>query len=130
MMVLDTSCIIAVIFAEPDAEYFSEKLARAEGWLLSAATVVEATVVLARRTKSQDDRDLANFLDAVPAQIVPLDEQQSRIARNAYSRFGQVSGHRACLNFGDCFSYALAKSRNLPLLFKGHDFIHTDVVQA
>lgn len=97
---------------------------------MSAATLLEVAVVLRRRARSRDDRDLSNFLAAAPATIVPFDQQQYTIARDAFFRFGKGSGHIAQLNFGDCFAYALAKSLDLPLLFKGDDFIHTDLVAA
>jgi ribonuclease VapC len=129
-MVIDTSAIIAVIFNEPEAAAISTKLAAAERRLISAATLVEATVVLTRQTKSGDDRDLAPFLTAAPFEIVAFDEEQSVLARDAFRRYGQRSGHPARLNFGDCFAYALAKQRNEPLLFIGRDFSQSDITPA
>jgi ribonuclease VapC len=129
-MVVDTSAIIAIIFDEPEAALFSEKISRAERRRISAATLVEASIVLKRQTKSGDDRDLDAFLTAAPFEIVPFDQSQATIARRAYMQFGQASGHPARLNFGDCFAYALARELSAPLLFKGDDFPRTDVERA
>lgn len=129
-MVLDTSAILAVIFEEPEAVPFAEKIMGTEVVSISASSLVEATVVLTRRTASRDDGDLQNFLAAKSFRIVPFDAEQSAIARDAYQRYGQGSGHPARLNFGDCFSYALAKQTGAPLLFKGTDFAQTDVAVA
>lgn len=129
-MVVDTSAIVAIIFDEPEAEALSAKLGAAERRLISAATLVEASVVLTRQTKSGDDRDLELFLAAAPFQIVGFDEEQWRLARDAYRRYGQRSGNPARLNFGDCFAYALAKQVGEPLLFIGNDFSRTDVTSA
>lgn len=97
---------------------------------MSAASLLETTVVLTRRTASRDDRELRLFLATQAFHIVPFNAERSEIAREAYRRFGQGSGHPARLNFGDCFAYALAKALDAPLLFKGDDFGHTDIAAA
>lgn len=129
-MVVDTSAILAIVFNEIDARTIASKLAHDPDRYVSAATLLETTIVLRRRTKSQDDSDLQHFLVAVPLNVVPFDETQLGFAQQAFFRFGQASGHLAQLNFGDCFSYALAKHLSQPLLYKGNDFSHTDLVAA
>jgi ribonuclease VapC len=129
-VVIDTSAIVAILFKEPDAVALLEKIKAAESCSISAATLVELAIVLARQAGSVDDSEIAEFLASAPFRIVPFDEAQSEIARDAYRRFGQGSGHPARLNFGDCFSYALAKQLDAPLLFKGADFAHTDIASA
>ena len=86
--------------------------------------------MLARQAGSTDDGAIQEFLASGSVQVIPFDAVQSAIAREAYRRFGQGSGHPARLNFGDCFAYALAKALDAPLLFKGDDFGHTDVRAA
>jgi ribonuclease VapC len=103
---------------------------KADSINVSAATLVETSMVLSRRTRTRDDSDLRGFLDAVAPRIVPFDEEQFRIACEACVRFGRGTGHPAALNFGDCFSYALARYLGMPPLFKGSDFSHTDVLVA
>jgi len=85
---------------------------------------------LTRRAESVDDSEVEEFLASGSFRIVPFDAEQSAIARAAYRRYGQGSDHPARLNFGDCFSYALAKQLGAPLLFKGTDFAQTDVSVA
>jgi ribonuclease VapC len=126
-MVVDTSAILAILFDESEAEEFSRKIASAATLAVSAAILLEVTAVLRQRTKTGDDRDLMNFLAVASPTIVPFDEAQYMIARDAFHRFGKGSGQPARLNFGDCFAYALAKRLELPLLFKGNDFSHTDL---
>ena len=105
---------------------FLERIASADTRYISAATLLEARMVLCRRSP-----DLIVFFDRLilrmRAQIEPVTAPQSDIALEAFRRYGKGTGHRAGLNFGDCFAYALAIERNAPLLFKGDDFIHTDV---
>lgn len=123
-MILDTSAIVAILQGEPEAEVFADRIEKAARVSISAATVLEASMVLgAQRQQLLDD-----FLAASRAAVVPVDAEQLQIARRAHLRYGRRSGSPARLNFGDCFAYALATDRNEPLLFKGGDFIHTDVV--
>jgi len=129
-MVVDTSAILAILFDESEAEDFSRRIAMAETLSVSSATLLEVTAVLRHRTKTRDDRDLMNFLAVVSPTIIPFDEAQYMIAREAFHQFGKGSGHRARLNFGDCFAYALARHLKQPLLFKGNDFNHTDLAIA
>ena len=125
-MIVDSSALVAVLMAEPEADELSEFL-ESRAFSVSAATLTECLIVL--RGKGGEAKALAldELLELTRATIVPLDEVQARLAGNAYSRYGRGSGHPARLNYGDCFSYALAISRDEPLLFTGDDFVHTDV---
>ena len=131
-MIIDTSALIAILRDEPDASFCATAIETASDRRISAANFLEAAVVI---DGSRDPVASRRFDDLVrEAQLViePVTESQVRIAREAYRDFGKGSGHPAQLNFGDCFAYALAKATGEPLLFKGNDFIHTDVtpVQA
>ena len=125
-MVIDTSALVAILGGEPESRRFNEAIEAAESRLISAATFVEISMVIESRHGSDGLRALDHFLTRAATEIVPVDAEQAQGARRAFSRFGK-GRHRAGLNFGDCFSYALARSRNEPLLFKGDDFPHTDV---
>jgi ribonuclease VapC len=103
-MVVDTSAILAILFDEGEAEEFSRKIATTATLAVSAATLLEVTAVLRQRTKTCDDRDLMGFLAVASPTIIPFDEVQYMIAREAFHRFGKGSGHPARLNFGDCFA--------------------------
>ena len=126
-MIVDTSAIVAMLRAEPDANALSKALRGAAVLRLSAASYVELAVVI----DGLGDPVLSGGLDAVLTayriRIEPLTESQARIARAAYQRFGKGSGHPARLNMGDCFAYALARDLDEPLLFKGDDFKLTDI---
>jgi ribonuclease VapC len=126
-VIVDTSAIVAMLRAEPDANALSKALRGAAVLRLSAASYVELAVVI----DGLGDPVLSGGLDAVLTayriRIEPLTESQARIARAAYQRFGKGSGHPARLNMGDCFAYALARDLDEPLLFKGDDFKLTDI---
>lgn len=128
--VIDTSAIISVLLHEPDADAFRIYLDRTAFPMISAATLHEAYCVSVRGKFPQKARQIDEFLSLVEPEIVPFDLQQLIAARDAYSRYGRGSGNSAVLNMGDCFAYALAKTRNIPLLFKGDDFVHTDIEPA
>lgn len=125
-MIVDSSALVAVLMAEPEAGELGELL-ESRPFSLSAATLTECSIVL--RGKGGEAKVLAldELLELTRATIVPLDESQARLASRAYARYGRGSGSRARLNYGDCFSYALAIARDEPLLFTGDDFVHTDV---
>ena len=128
-MIVDTSVIIAILREESDASALARALELAPTRRMSAATYVEAAVV----TDSNSDAVLSRRFDELLRQasiaIEPFTLGQARIAREAYRDFGKGK-HRAGLNFGDCFAYALAKVTSEPLLFKGDDFRKTDVERA
>ena len=128
-MVVDTSAIMAILLREPDAGLFEQALAASTSRLLSAATRVELSIVAEGRKGDRGRMDLDNFLAMVQFNIVPLNEIQSNLAIGAFRRFGK-GRHQAALNIGDCFSYALAKAMDHPLLFKGKDFAQTDIRPA
>jgi len=126
-VIVDTSALVAILTQEPEAGAFADALARADAPSLSAATYVETAVVIDARRDPALSRAFDRFLDENRFAVEPVTPAQAKIAREAYRDFGRGSGHPARLNFGDCFAYALARDKNLPLLFKGDDFRHTDV---
>ena len=129
-MILDSSAILAVLFAEEDASLFAEAIANASVRRLSAATWLESAIRIEMTGSPVASLDFDAFIRESRVSIEPVDEDQVRVARAAYRAYGRGSGHPARLNYGDCFSYALAKVRNEPLLFKGDDFTHTDLTPA
>jgi ribonuclease VapC len=128
-MVVDTSALVAILFDEPEADRFGQALAAAPLRLLSAITRVELSIVIEGRKRDAGRADLERLLQQGAFEIVSVTPQQAEIAIDGFRRFGR-GRHRAGLNIGDCFSYALAMSTGDPLLFKGNDFIHTDVRSA
>lgn len=128
-MIVDSSAILAVLFAERDAAVYARAIGAAETCRISAATFVEVAVVVDAQTKSTGGRQLDAFLRRAGITIESVTEEQAHLARQAYADFGK-GRHPAGLNFGDCFAYALAKASGEPLLFKGNDFAKTDVVDA
>jgi len=128
-MIIDTSAIIAILTDEPERLAFNEAIERADSCLMSAASFVEASIVIESSRGYDGLRDFDLFLASTGIEIVPVDVEQARIAREAFRRFGK-GRHPASLNYGDCFSYALAKDTNQPLLFKGKDFAATDLQRA
>jgi ribonuclease VapC len=127
-VILDTSVLIAILRDEPEAVAFAEAIELAPARRLSAASYVEAGAVIDRAHDPVASRRLDELLAVSDIQVETVTEHHARIARDAFRDFGKGSGHPAQLNFGDCFSYALAKAADEPLLFKGTDFIHTDVL--
>jgi ribonuclease VapC len=129
-MIIDTSAIIAILSNEPDAKSFAESIADAQDRRVSAVSFVESAVVIDGSRDPIASRRFDDFIKVAEIVIEPVTETQAQIARAAYRDFGKGSGHQAKLNFGDCFSYALAKEYGEALLFKGSDFGHTDIVAA
>ncbi|HEY6632303.1 MAG TPA: type II toxin-antitoxin system VapC family toxin [Rhizobiaceae bacterium] len=128
--VTDTSAIIAVLNDEPDAHLFKQEFHKADNVLVSFASLFEASCVMASDSFPNGSARLEALIELLDMTPVAFDDIQLRQARAAYTLYGRGSEHRAGLNMGDCFAYALAKTRNLPLLFKGDDFIHTDIRPA
>jgi ribonuclease VapC len=129
VIAVDTSAIIAILFGEPEAEAFQRRMSL-ESACLSAVSLQEASMVMAGRLRNEAAwLRLDEFVRDTPLEIVPHDRELAEIGRLAFIRFGK-GRHPARLNCGDCASYALARKRNLPLLFKGGDFAHTDIVPA
>ena len=128
-MVIDTSALVAILQREPESRRFIEAIEAADARLLSVATFVETSIVIDARYGAEGLRDLDHFISRAGIEMVAVDAEQGATAREAFGRFGK-GRHRAGLNFGDCFSYALAISTGEPLLFRGDDFGHTDVATA
>ena len=128
-MIVDTSALLAILFGENDAEIYARAMAEAELCRISAATFVEVSVVIEAQAGDSGSRQWDAFFRRAGLVIEPVSEEQAHAARQAYSDFGK--GRKgAGLNFGDCFSYALAKVVGEPLLYKGGDFRKTDVLPA
>lgn len=130
MMAVDTSVIIAILNREPERDAFINALTGDDDLRMAAPILVEATSAFLRWGERLARDDLPVLLRAFNIQIADMNAEQAEIARVAYLRFGKGRGHPAQLNICDCFSYALAKSLDAPLLFKGEDFGHTDVKRA
>lgn len=128
-MIVDTSALIAILRNEPDAPHFAQLLAsRTEPCRLSAANYLEAAVVIDSSCDQFASCRLDDLIARADIIIEDVTVKQVQIARTAYRNYGKGCGHPARLNFGDCFAYALAQETNECLLFKGNDFIHTDVM--
>jgi ribonuclease VapC len=128
-MIIDSSALLAIVLEEPDSSVYASAISNSPACWLSAASLVEASIVLMRRRSSDPIAVLDKLIESQQIVIVPVDHEQALLAREAFLRFGK-GRHPASLNFGDCFSYALAKQMEESLLFKGHDFAHTDIVAA
>ncbi len=128
-MVLDTSALSAVLFDEPERDEFISKIAAAPRRLISAATLLESSMVIESRRGEVAGRELDLFLHRAKVRTVAVDEEQAELARTAWRRYGK-GRHPAGLNFGDLFAYALARASGDELLFKGDDFRKTDLVPA
>lgn len=129
-MILDTSALVAILRDEPDADLYLSALTNTPVRRMSAATYVESAAVIDGSRDPVASRRFDDFLREASIEIEPVTAEQARVARAAYRDFGKGSGHPARLNFGDCFAYALAKSSNEALLFKGQDFAYTDISPA
>lgn len=129
-MIIDTSALIAILRAEPDAGEMARAIERAQIRRISAASWLETAVVIDASRDPVASRRFDELVQTAELQVEPVTGDQARIARDAYRDFGKGSGHKAGLNFGDCFAYALAKSTGEDLLFKGNDFGHTDITSA
>jgi ribonuclease VapC len=124
-VIVDASAIVAILKQEHDGADFAAALESGSA-SVSTATLLETYLV----GRPQRDDDVDELVEHAQLEIVPFDAEQLRVARDAHARYGRGSGSPARLNLGDCISYALAKVRDEPLLFKGEDFTHTDVVPA
>lgn len=127
MIVIDTSALVAILLGEPEASRLSQRIEAEEGALLmSAATAVEALVLAGQRGFRPR---LEGMIEDLPIEVVPLLPADIVRVADAYARWGR-GNHPAGLNFGDCFAYALARTRECPLLFVGKDFARTDIEAA
>ena len=125
-MIIDTSVILAILSDEPERQVFNETIIKASYRGMSTAGFVESSIVLESRYGYDGVRDFDLFPSKAGIELVSVDIEQAQIARRAFKEYGK-GRHPAGLNFGDCFPYALALSRNDTLLFKGNDFSKTDI---
>ena len=125
-MVVDTSALAAIFFAEPERRSFLQAILAADTRLVSAATLLETGIVVEARQGEAAGREFDLFVVRASLQVVPVDAEQVDLARSAWRKFGK-GRHPAALNFGDCFSYALAKATGERILAKGTDFTATDI---
>ncbi|MEY3734691.1 MAG: hypothetical protein RL347_2050 [Actinomycetota bacterium] len=126
-LVIDSSAVVAMIAHEPSGRRVFDIASAEPDLLMSAGTWLETGIVVEGRRSPRLSRDWEAFQHDLELSIVDVTDRQARIARDAYRDFGRGSGHPAGLNFGDCFAYALAHERRLPLLAVGNDFRHTDL---
>lgn len=130
MIVVDTSALIAIVFGEPERDIFADLVLASDKVLIATPTLLETRLVVHGRMGERGVLLLDDMLNlSMFVQVAPGPEE-TRAAYAAFVTYGKGNGHPAGLNFGDLFSYALAKTRNLPLLFKGNDFTHTDILPA
>lgn len=129
MIIVDASALIAILGRESDAALYAEAIAEADPPLISAATLLEVNIVMLNRHGARAARIVDKLIQEAGFQIESFTPQQAELAREAYARYGK-GRQKAGLNYGDCFSYALAKATGLPLLFKGEDFSTTDIIPA
>ncbi|ETX03849.1 type II toxin-antitoxin system VapC family toxin [Candidatus Entotheonella palauensis] len=126
-MVIDTSAVLAILRDEPERRAFNRAIDADDTRLMSVASFVEASMVMEARHGYEGIRDLDLFVARAEIELVPVDINQAHMARQVFRQYGK-GRHPAALNFGDCFTYALAKATQEPLLFKGNDFGQTDIV--
>jgi ribonuclease VapC len=129
-VIVDSSVIVAIVREEAEAARLASVIAQASRPQMSAGNYLEAAIVIDRDRDPVLSAGLDPLLDSLGIGVAPVTESQARIARQAYRDFGKGSGHKAQLNFGDCFAYALAMERGEPLLFKGEDFAHAGVARV
>ncbi len=129
-MIVDSSAIVAILKQESDWGDFVRKLDAAEEIRISAGTYFEISIVIGRLNDPIMNRQIDELMEEFEIAIEPFSAEQARIARHAYRDYGRGSGHKANLNFGDCFAYALARVKREPLLYRGDDFVHTDIRSA
>jgi ribonuclease VapC len=130
VIVIDSSAVIAIFRQEADAAHYAGLIANDDDPVISAANIVEVSIVLRGLKKISADRAerwLDEFIETAGIRIEPVTPDQARIARSVHLRFGKGTGHGAALNYGDCFAYGLAKAMDAPLLCKGNDFPLTDI---
>lgn len=128
-MILDTSALLGILLGEPEAERFARAMAEAEVVRLSVASYLEAAIYVDRNLDEVRRAMLDSFVSGFGVRLEPVTVEQAAVARQAFVWFGK-GRHAAGLNFGDCFTYALAKAYGEPVLYKGGDFARTDLVAA
>lgn len=129
-MIVDSSAILAILGDEPEARAFATVIKNAPSVSIAAPTLVEVRVVADRSRSAEARAALEDLIQAIGARVEPFTADHAELAARAHRLYGRGSGHPARLNYGDTFSYALAKATGEPLLFKGDDFVHTDIRSA
>ena len=129
-MILDSSALLALVLNEPEAPRFAEAMAGALRLRMPAPGWVEAAMLIDRRGNAIARSRLDAFRHHFRIEVAPFTEEHASLAREALRTFGKGTGHPARLNFGDCIAYAFAKHEREPLLFKGDDFLYTDIEPA
>jgi ribonuclease VapC len=131
VIVIDSSAVVAVFKKEPESGAIFERLSTATEVFISAANLVETSIVLDGMKIADPGRTgLDEFIRRAKIAVEPVSIEHAQLARAAARKYGKGTGHPAQLNFGDCFAYALAKAMDVPLLYKGNDFSQTDIVAA
>lgn len=126
-MIVDTSALVAIIRKEPEILHFTKLILSTDRPSMSAAGYLETGIVIDAQRDAVSSKRVDETIEMLDLTIISITEAQAKIARTAYTKYGKGSGHKAQLNFGDCFAYALAIETDRPLLFKGDDFSKTDV---
>jgi ribonuclease VapC len=129
-MFVDASAIVAILTREPEADALADALERARSPITSPIAIFEAALGVRRKRHSsveETEQDVNDLLEMARVRVVPITENEVETALSAFSRYGKGQGHPAQLNLGDCFAYAVAKNYRTTLLFKGQDFVKTDV---
>lgn len=129
-MVVDSSALVAILRGEPESDAFTRAILASSSAAIAAPNLLETGIALDRASGVSVAAGIRRFIEATGLEVVPFGVEHIDAALEAYRRFGKGSGHPARLNFGDCFAYALARVRNVPLLYKGDDFAQTDVASA
>ncbi len=129
-MIIDSSAIAAIVRGEPKAESFLSAIKAQSNAIMSAGNYLEMGIVIDSDRNAALSAGLNPLLDKMGIEVVPVTSEQAKIARQAYRDFGKGSGHKAQLNFGDCFAYALAMERGEGLLYKGDDFVHAGLARV
>jgi len=129
-MIIDSSALIALLLAEPETEQFVLAIAAASDRLVSAGSYLETAIVITARSGPAAQEKLDQLIADLSIDIVPFSRDQALLGIAAFEQYGRGTGHPAGLNYGDCFTYALAKLTGQPVLFKGNDFSQTDLVAA
>ena len=128
-MIVDSSAVLAILFDEPDAKRHAAAIMAASPCRMSVANVLEAAIAAERRGGDTAAQEFDTLVETAEIEFVPVTVEHLQAARRAWRRFGK-GNHPAALNFGDCFAYALARTTDEPLLFKGEDFARTDIEAA
>jgi ribonuclease VapC len=129
-MIIDSSAVLSILLAEPDAKTYAEAIAAANHRVMAAPTYLELCMVFCGRRQVESIEFVEQFVQRAEITMRPFGQQAAVVAARAFLIYGKGRGHPAQLNFGDCISYAISKVEAMPLLFKGEDFALTDVERA